>query len=120
MCYSLDKWVEFLEHKKLWQKRLEFNKKEFLKFAKCAIREEIYLLELRSDEHGGDTEQLELVERDFLPTEVTIDDVDRDKERFGQQVELNLNYDQPIDEDLTLMRRYFPVKLQVVAPWHED
>ena len=78
------------------------------------------LLELRGDEHGCDAEQLKLVEPDSLLAQVAIDDVDRDEERFRQQIELNLNYDQPVDKYLTLMRCNLPVELQVVAPWHED
>ena len=78
------------------------------------------LLELRGDEHSGDAEQLKLVQPDPLLAQVPIDDVDRDEERFGQQIELHLNYDQPVDQYLTLMRCDFPVELQVVAPWHED
>ena len=78
------------------------------------------LLELRGDEHGGNAEQLKLVQPNPLLAQVAIDDVDRDEERFGQQIELHLNYDQPVDQYLTLMRCNFPVELQVVTPWHED
>ena len=78
------------------------------------------LLELRGDEHSCDAEQLKLVQPDPLLARVPIDDVDRDEERFGQQIELHLNYDQPVDQYFSLMCRYFPVKFQVVAPWHED
>lgn len=74
-------------------------------------------MKLRGDKHGCDAEQLELVERDFLLAQISINNVDCDKERFGQQVEFDLNYDEPVDQYFTLLSRYFAIIPQVVASW---
>ena len=52
--------------------------------------------------------------------EVAVDDVDGDEQGLRQQVKFDLDYDQPIDQYFTLVSRYFPVKSQVVASWHEN
>lgn len=80
----------------------------------------INLLKLRRDKHGRNAKKLELVQGDFLLAQVAIDDVDGDEEGFRQQVELHLDYDKPIDQYFALVSRYFPVKAQVVASWHES
>lgn len=77
-------------------------------------------MKLRGNKHGCDAEQLELVQGDFLLTQISINNVDCDKERFGQQVEFDLNYDEPVDQYFTLLSRYFAIIPQVVASWLKD
>ena len=80
----------------------------------------VNLLELGSDEHGGDAEELELVEGNFLLRQIPVYDVHCDEERFRQEAELDLDYDEPVDQYFPLVARYLPVIPQVVGPWHEN
>ena len=57
----------------------------------------INFLELGGDEHGSDAQHLELIDPQDLQAEVAVDDVDRDEESFGEQVELHLDDQQPVD-----------------------
>ena len=56
----------------------------------------VNLLELTGDPERCDTEQLELAQSDVFFTQVPINDVNSDKERFGAHFAFNLKVDQPI------------------------
>ena len=54
------------------------------------------LLELTGDPERCDAEQLELAQSNVFFTQVPINDVNSDKERFGAHFAFNLKVDQPI------------------------
>jgi hypothetical protein len=56
------------------------------------------LLVLGGDEHGGDTDELELDKRDDAVREETVDEVDGDPEGFGEHVVTHVDLEEPIDE----------------------
>ena len=56
-------------------------------------------LVLGSDEHGGDTDELEAVELDNLAGEEAVDDVDSKEEGLRQQPKTRVNLEQPVDKD---------------------
>jgi hypothetical protein len=57
------------------------------------------LLVLGCDEEGGRADELELDEGDDPGGKEPIDDVDGEEERFGQEAELLMDLDEPVDED---------------------
>ena len=75
----------------------------------------VNFLELTRNQQGSDAEQLQLIKRQPALAEVAVDDVDCDEERFRQELELNLQYQQPVYESLTLLRRKLWLLSQVVA-----
>jgi len=62
-------------------------------------------LELARDEHGCDSKELKLVEGNLLLAQVSVNDVHGDKERFRQKIKFYLNYDEPVDQNLSLLAR---------------
>ena len=69
--------------------------------------------------HRRDAQQLKLVKRDPLFAEESIDDVDRDVERFRLQTELNLNNYEPVYQNFSLGRPNLRLLLQVVWVRHK-
>jgi hypothetical protein len=67
------------------------------------------LLVLGSDEHRGDTDELELDEGDDSEGEESVDDVDGDPERLGSHLVSDVDLLKPVDEG----RSHRPV-------WNED
>ena len=62
-------------------------------------------MELARDEHGCDSKELKLVKGNLLLAQVSVNDVHGDKERFRQKIKFYLNYDEPIDQNLSLLAR---------------
>ena len=56
-------------------------------------------LVLGSDEHGGDTNELEAVELDDLAREEAVDDVDCQEEGLRQQPKTRVNLEKPVNKD---------------------
>ena len=59
------------------------------------------LLVLGGDQKAGNTDELELGTLDLLDRKVPVDEVDGEVQRLRHQLELEVNLDQPIDEDGT-------------------
>ena len=59
-------------------------------------------MELARDEHGSDAQQLELFNSHMPVAEVTVCQVDRGLDRLGTQLELDLDDEQPVNEDFAV------------------
>ena len=60
-------------------------------------------MELCGDKHGGNSEQLELVQRHSTLAQISINDIHCDKKRFWEQIKLHLDDNKPVNEGLTLL-----------------
>lgn len=69
------------------------------------------LLVLGGDEHGGTADQLELGAGDSATLEESIDDVDGQVKRLFAELELEVDLDQPVDENLS----HFGVDIGLLA-----
>lgn len=59
------------------------------------------LLILRGDQKAGDTDELKLRSGDFLALQESIDEVDGQVEGLRDKLKLEMDFDQPIDQDST-------------------
>lgn len=72
-------------------------------------------LVLGSNEHGGDTNQLETVELDNLARKEAVDDVDSQEEGLRQQPKARVNLQKPVDKDATHLPFEFVLAVHVVG-----
>ena len=70
-----------------------------------------HLLILRSNEHGGDTNELKTVKGDNFSRQEAIDDVDGEEQGLGEQTETGVHFDKPVDKDPT----HLPFKVGLVV-----
>ena len=63
----------------------------------------VNLLELAGDPERRDAQQLKLAQPDVFFTQVPVNDVNSDKERFGAHLAFHLKTDQPIYESLSVL-----------------
>lgn len=75
-------------------------------------------LVLGGDEERGDSDELELDERDFLEREEAVDDVGREEDGFGEKAELGVDLDEPVDEDAPHLPRHLGVGEHVIGAGH--
>ena len=75
------------------------------------------LLELTGDPERCDTQKLELAQSDDFFTQVSIDDVNSDKERFGAHFTFDLKVDQPIYESLPVLSPDMRLTAHIVGIW---
>lgn len=73
---------------------------------------------LGSDEEGGGSDELELDEGDGSSREEPVDEVDGEEEGFGEETELSVDLDEPVDEDPTHLPLEFGLVGHVVPVWH--
>lgn len=78
------------------------------------------LLVLGCDEHGGNTNQLKLIQRDDLGRQEAVNDVDSKEERLREQPEPSVDLDEPVDEDTTHLPLEIVLVIHVVGIWHGD
>ena len=69
--------------------------------ANRSLRRSHDFLVFRSDEHSGDTYELELDERDDTVRKESIDNVDGDPKSFGKHVIPHVNLQEPVNESRT-------------------
>ena len=77
-------------------------------------------MEFAGDEHAGDAQQLELVNGDSLLAQVAVDQIYCDVERFRKQFEFNLDYDEPVDQNFSLLLCDVLLPLEVVPVGLKD
>lgn len=54
---------------------------------------------LRSQEHGGDSHELQILPGDALDAEVSIDQVGRQKQRLRHKLEFEVHFDEPVNQN---------------------
>ena len=57
----------------------------------------VKLVKLARNEHGRDSQQLELEDFDFLSLQEPVDQINRALDRLRRQLELNLHDDEPVN-----------------------
>lgn len=76
------------------------------------------LLVLGRDEEGRDADELELDERHDAHRQEPVDDVDGEEDRLGQEAELGVDLDEPVDEDAAHLPRHLVLRRHVVGLGH--
>lgn len=76
----------------------------------------VQLVELAGDEHGSDPNQLEVRQSLDLSThEEPVNEVHCRLNRLGQQPELDLDDDEPVDEDFAVLRGQLRLPVKIIA-----
>jgi len=73
---------------------------------------------LGGDEESGGSDELELDEGDGSSREEPVDEVDGEEEGFGEETELSVDFNEPVDEDSTHLPLEFGLLGHVVVVGH--